>query len=123
MIVIDARFDYEFKSGHIKGAINIDNQTSLVQRFMHDLDMLRHLMRTKTIIVFHCEFSQKRGPALWKTIRELDRHINMQRHPQIFFPEMYLLEKGFKNFYESYPQMCEGTYKPQAGDVREKSRH
>lgn len=80
-------------------------------------------MKSKTILVFHCEFSQKRGPALWKTLRELDRHLNLGRYPKIFYPEMYLLEKGFKTFHESYPELCVGKYKPQAGDKLEGSRH
>ena len=111
VIIIDCRFDYEYSAGHIKGAINIDNQALLEQTFLHDLQKVRELMRTKTILVFHCEFSQKRGPSLWKTLREFDRNINIEKYPKLFFPEMYLLEKGFSAFYRDYPELCEGTYK------------
>mmetsp|Transcript_44487 Transcript_44487/g.59023 ORF Transcript_44487/g.59023 Transcript_44487/m.59023 type:complete len:106 (+) Transcript_44487:659-976(+) len=76
MIIIDCRFDYEYQGGHIKGAINIDNQEALERVFLHDVEKLRQLMRSRTIIVFHCEFSEKRGPTLWRTLRNLDRRIN-----------------------------------------------
>ena len=69
------------------------------------------MMETNTILVFHCEFSQKRGPSLWKTLRELDRNINHKKWPKVFFPEMYLLEKGFSAFYGKYPELCNGGYK------------
>ena len=73
-------------------------------------------MSSRTIIVFHCEFSEKRGPGLWRTLRNLDRRINQAKcseleEQQIFFPEMYLLERGYKNFFEKHPDLCEGTYK------------
>jgi len=35
---------------------------------------------------------------------------------------MYLLEKGFKHFYENHEELCVGTYKCQFGDKRERSR-
>ena len=116
VIIVDCRFDYEFHGGHIKGAINIDSQEALEREFLHDLSKLRLLMSSRTIIVFHCEFSEKRGPGLWRTLRNLDRRINQAKcseleEQQIFFPEMYLLERGYKNFFEKHPDLCEGTYK------------
>ena len=78
-IVIDCRFDYEYHGGHIKGAINIDNQEALEREFLHDLVRRRQLMSSRTIIVFHCEFSEKRGPTLWRTLRNLDRRINQAK--------------------------------------------
>lgn len=36
---------------------------------------------------------------------------------------MYLLEKGFSNFYKEYPELCIGQYKCQIGDKRERSRY
>lgn len=35
---------------------------------------------------------------------------------------MYVLEKGYKGFFERYPGLCQGTYKAQAGDKQEKAR-
>ena len=79
-------------------------------------------MKERTIIVFHCEFSQRRAPNLWSTLRGLDRHINHEKWPKLFFPEMYVLEKGFSSFYARFPKLCQGGYKCQDGDKLEKSR-
>ena len=76
MVVIDCRFDYEFQAGHIRGAVNIDNVRSLERFFLQDLQKLRQLMQTRTILVFHCEYSEKRGPQLWRELRNLDRKMN-----------------------------------------------
>ena len=62
MIIIDCRFDYEFNHGRIKGAININNQALLERTFLHDIEKLRQHMTSRTILVFHCEFSEVRAP-------------------------------------------------------------
>lgn len=68
-IIIDCRFDYEYQAGHIKGAINIDNQMALANSFIHDVHNLRKMMLTRTILIFHCEFSEKRAPNMWRSLR------------------------------------------------------
>ena len=35
---------------------------------------------------------------------------------------MYVLEKGFSDFHERFPELCQGGYKRQDGDKLEKSR-
>ena len=44
-MIIDARFDYEFAHGHIKGAINIDNKAMLESTFLHNIEKVKELMR------------------------------------------------------------------------------
>ena len=61
-LIIDCRWDYEYEAGHIKDALNIDNPTKLEHTFLQDFDYIRKLMEERTILVFHCEFSQKRAP-------------------------------------------------------------
>lgn len=61
--VIDCRYPYEFKGGHISGAVNIytkDQISELLQksRIPSTSTSKRH------ILVFHCEFSSERGPNL-----------------------------------------------------------
>ena len=67
--VIDCRFDYEYDGGHIPGAINI-NTTNGVEDFLLG-ERVRKPQPSmsgdgarKTVLVFHCEFSQKRAPTL-----------------------------------------------------------
>lgn len=71
-------------------------------------------MNSKTVIIFHCEFSQHRGPKMYRALREIDRRLHIDFYPQLFYNEIYLLEGGFKDFYSKYPQLCEGTYVPMA---------
>ena len=39
-------------------------------------------------IVFHCEFSSKRGPRLCRHLRHLDRTANIDNYPRLHFPEV-----------------------------------
>ena len=43
-MIIDARFNYEYKAGHIKDAINIESPQELERKFIHDLETItRHM--------------------------------------------------------------------------------
>ncbi|KAG5640207.1 hypothetical protein DXG03_000576 [Asterophora parasitica] len=67
--VIDCRFDYEYAGGHIPGAVNI-NTTSGVEELLLGPSLTKPRPSTsgdsvtKTLLVFHCEFSAKRAPTL-----------------------------------------------------------
>jgi M-phase inducer tyrosine phosphatase len=113
IVIIDCRFDYEFNHGHIKGAININEHALLERTFftLNDMEKLRQHMTSRTILVFHCEFSEVRAPSLWRMLREFDRKFNLHHWPKLCFPEMYLLEKGFSAFYKNFPELCVGGYK------------
>ncbi|XP_052820208.1 M-phase inducer phosphatase cdc-25.3-like [Mya arenaria] len=54
------------------------------------------------VIVFHCEFSSERGPNMYRHLRSLDRESNKDSNPQLNFPEVYLLEGGYKEFYHQF---------------------
>ena len=69
------------------------------------------MMREKTTIVFHCEFSQHRGPQMMKLLRQLDRDLNgFAKYPHLCYPEIYLLEGGYKRFFSEFKEWCEGNY-------------
>ena len=36
-------------------------------------------------------------------MRKMDREKNGMNFPSLYFPELYLLEGGYKKFYEVYP--------------------
>ena len=55
------------------------------------------------ILVFHCEFSQKRGPRALRALRNLDRTLNSANWPTLSYPEVYILENGYKNFHSKFP--------------------
>ena len=72
--------------------------------FFKDKSTIETLMNT--VIIFHCEFSQKRGPSMYQALRELDRRLHADLYPLLFFTEIYVLEGGYKLFYETYPNLC-----------------
>ncbi|EAX87258.1 Rhodanese-like domain containing protein [Trichomonas vaginalis G3] len=103
LFIIDCRFPYEFNGGHIKGAMNCNSPTTLFDNFFNQI--------TKgAIIVFHCEFSQSRGPTMAGLFREHDRSINWSHYPYLHYPDVYILDDGYKGFYEKYLDNCDGGY-------------
>jgi M-phase inducer tyrosine phosphatase len=107
---VDCRFDYEYQSGHILDAVNLNGPEAMKDYFFKDRETVERLMQT--VIVFHCEFSQKRGPEMYSAVRELDRRLHINCYPQLFYPEIYILEGGYKLFHEVQPALCIGTYLP-----------
>ncbi|XP_018578216.1 M-phase inducer phosphatase-like [Anoplophora glabripennis] len=103
--VIDCRYPYEFNGGHIDGAINIYTKEQCIE--LLDAKHVPYVSSLKRhILVFHCEFSSERGPNLYRYLRKEDRQKNENAYPNLFYPEIYLLEGGYKNFFEQYSEMC-----------------
>lgn len=68
-------------------------------------------VNSRHVVIFHCEFSSQRGPKLMKFLRERDRQVN--QYPELMYPEIYLLDGGYKEFYQEFKQYCEPqAYKP-----------
>ena len=83
---------------------------------------------TDHVFVFHCEYSQERGPRLlnvrclpavrfvsapqqcFQLLREMDRKIN--QYPTLSYPQLYILDLGYKNFFETHLYCCSGGYVP-----------
>jgi rhodanese-related sulfurtransferase len=95
LMVIDCRFPYEFDGGHIRGAMNVFREDQIVAHFF---DGAVPRFASETTIVFHCEFSSRRGPDAMKLVRQHDRSLDTW--PRLKYPEMYLLEGGYKRYYE-----------------------
>lgn len=99
--VIDCRYPFEYEGGHIKGAINVFSSEQLVFEF---LEKATSTPGSRRVLVFHCEFSSERGPKLSRLLREKDRQIN--KYPALKHPEIYVLEGGYKAFYEEFQDLC-----------------
>jgi len=41
-----------------------------------------------------------------------DRQAHTDSYPELYYPEIYLLEKGYSNFWKEYPQLCTQGYIP-----------
>ncbi|XP_076363993.1 uncharacterized protein LOC143253672 isoform X2 [Tachypleus tridentatus] len=110
--IVDCRYPYEYEGGHVIGAKNIYTKPGIVQEFFSNVKKPSQ-KNCRHIIVFHCEFSSERGPALYKFLREMDRQANKECYPQLYHPEMYILDGGYKAFYEKHWEFCEPQqYKP-----------
>ncbi|EJW02333.1 hypothetical protein EDEG_03235 [Edhazardia aedis USNM 41457] len=97
--ILDCRYDYEYLGGHIIGALNKSKSSDIIE-FYH-----RQKQTGKTdILIFHCEFSQKRAPYLANLLRTIDRNNNI--YPNLDFPEVYILDGGYKGFFNSYRNLC-----------------
>lgn len=56
--IIDCRYPYEFKGGHIVGAVNLHLHE-------HIIDLLANKSsKDYQVLIFHCEFSMQRAPKL-----------------------------------------------------------
>ena len=104
--IIDCRYRYEYEGGHVRGAEN---------RYLHEtiLSLLQQPTSDRNVIIFHCEFSSERGPKMLRFLRSKDRELNKENYPTLSFPEMYLLDGGYKAFFNEHPQLCDPiSYRP-----------
>ena len=83
--ILDARYAYEFKGGHIRGAENFGkwNEDNFKEAFLPEtlgpkhLEVLRRdsppssFDAKRNILIFHCEFSSVRGPTLLRHLRKM----------------------------------------------------
>ncbi|CAF0760930.1 unnamed protein product [Brachionus calyciflorus] len=114
-LILDARYPYEFNGGHIANAQSSFEKENLIQKLFNE--PLQSQDGKRVVLIFHCEFSIERGPKLMREIREMDRLINKHCYPKLYYPEIYLLEGGYKMFYENHLQMCEPkSYLPMLND-------
>lgn len=102
-IIIDCRFSYEFEGGHISGAINISTKEELVERF---LTTPYSPNQKKQLLIFHCEFSSCRGPSLASHLRRSDRMLNSDNYPKLTYPDIVILDGGYRQFFDSNKEHC-----------------
>lgn len=55
--ILDCRYPYEYKGGHIRGSVNTFTTEAIDE-------MLEANNVTGSSLIFHCEFSSQRAPAL-----------------------------------------------------------
>ncbi|NWR12965.1 MPIP2 phosphatase, partial [Paradoxornis webbianus] len=109
-IIVDCRYPYEYEGGHIKGAVNLPLQQG-VKEFLLEQPIMPLDTSKRVIIIFHCEFSVERGPKMCKFLRERDRSCH--EYPQLYYPELYVLKGGYREFFFQFPNHCEPRdYRP-----------
>lgn len=99
-LVIDCRFEYEYEGGHIDGAINYNDKELLARH------LFEHPMEGKVLLIFHCEYSAHRAPMMARHIRSEDRTANAEFYPHLTYPDVYILEGGYSEFYDQHRSRC-----------------
>jgi rhodanese-related sulfurtransferase len=99
VIIVDCRYTYEFEGGHITGALNLPRAERQVLSHFYRSDHTP-AYPSSTTIIFHCEFSSKRGPAAIKALRAAETGRYAAGQLERDYPEVYLLNGGYKAFYE-----------------------
>ncbi|XP_064611575.1 M-phase inducer phosphatase 1-like [Liolophura sinensis] len=129
-VIVDCRYPYEFEGGHIKGAKNLYTRESIMESLVNTPIKTEDPTK-RSIIIFHCEFSSERGPKMSRFLRTMDRNQNEENYPELYYPEMYLLHGGYKDFFaaqkglclpQSYVPMHQDDYKEDMRKFRIKSK-
>ncbi|WFC93746.1 protein-tyrosine-phosphatase [Malassezia brasiliensis] len=119
--IVDCRFAYEHEGGHIMGATNL-NTVEQVQTYfltpgkgLHATQPLPERTQSgmpdesgdtrKFLVIFHCEFSWKRGPSMALALRAADRSLASD-YPRCHFPDVYVLQGGYADFFRTCPELC-----------------
>lgn len=106
IMTVDCRFPYEYEGGHIENAINISLLQLLEKHFALNDPPVESNPAQKTLLVFHCEYSLLRGPTMALHLRKLDRLHNADRYPYLTYPDILVLEGGYKSFFDKYTHLC-----------------
>ena len=107
IMVVDCRFEYEYTGGHIAGAINFNDKEELTAQLL-DPSACTDLTTpsSRTLLIFHCEYSVHRAPLAARHVRAADRTANAHRYPFLTYPDAYILDGGYSAFFREYKQRC-----------------
>lgn len=113
VMIIDCRFDYEYEGGHVSS----NEWLSVHHVPPHRKDYMEELLsfsgksdglvldNDRVCVIFHCEFSKQRGPKMMSHVRSLDRQHNHARYPLLYYPELYVMKGGYKQFFLNQGKM------------------
>ncbi|KAA3671196.1 uncharacterized protein DEA37_0006320 [Paragonimus westermani] len=111
LIIVDCRYPYEFRGGHIQGAVNLAEWPKLCYFLFRSCCDTRSTTTNKprasrTTFVLHCEFSSHRAPTLFTLLRNHDRLLHLNCYPALRYPKVYILRGGYAAFYRHHPELC-----------------
>ncbi|CAF4607663.1 unnamed protein product [Rotaria sp. Silwood1] len=107
--VIDCRYPYEYDGGHISIAKNFFTRPQIHQEYFRSPIKLKDPTK-RIVFIFHCEFSSERAPSLLRYMRSEDRNIHANNYPALHYPELYLLEGGYKALFEHSTEFCKPNF-------------
>lgn len=101
------------------GSVNVSSQQDLEKMFLNNNLEIREKLseselnemkaqrnKHKNLIIFHCEFSSYRGPLMANHLRTCDRYKNQNNYPYLDYPDILILEGGYKNFFTLKSTRC-----------------
>lgn len=47
---------------------------------------------------------------MYSIMRSADRETNLSIYPKLYYPDIYVLQGGYQQFFSSFPEYCEGGY-------------
>ena len=118
--VIDCRSIEEYSAGHINNAYNVPVSHSKCDRSRCN-DSVEEALESiffpvvpdalTTAIVFYCEYSSHRGPTGAAKLKKLDSDkLKNQKSnfnsPMRHYPQVYVLEGGYKDYFQKFPDDC-----------------
>eukprot|EP00045_Choanoeca_perplexa_P018065 m.276723 g.276723 ORF g.276723 m.276723 type:complete len:557 (-) comp17701_c0_seq2:2747-4417(-) len=103
-VILDCRFAFEYSGGSISGALNVWLREHLISTLFGD-PIVEISEGKRVAVIFHCEFSAHRGPLQYHFARLVDEEIS-RSSPHRIFPQMYILEGGYREFHRDFPQYC-----------------
>lgn len=103
LLIVDCRNPYEYRGGHIYGAINVKNFRDVEETFFTP-EALDKYGNGKYVLVFHCQFSSIRGPECKATLKSIDRELTLKKGPNAssFYPDVFLLQGGYDEFFKIF---------------------
>ncbi|KAG6210620.1 hypothetical protein E4U50_002609 [Claviceps purpurea] len=99
-MVVDCRFEYEYEGGHIQGAVNHNDKELFAAQ------LFETPIAGRTLLIFHCEYSAHRAPLMARHVRSHDRTVNAEFYPHLTYPEVYILEGGYSDFFANHRSRC-----------------
>lgn len=102
-IIIDVR-DYDYGPLKIQGSIN--KKSSTLNR--NELQMIAKQYKDYKNIIFHCRFSQARGPSAARGYL-LQKATNQDVFKDYPKQNVFVLEGGILDFQKSYTNLCENV--------------
>lgn len=103
IVLVDARFTHEYDGGHIAGAVNVKTPQEMIELYNRYID-------TGSTIIMYCEFGVQRSRALQSAFRDYDRAQHTHNYPNLSYPNVYVIERGYKEFFQCHPELCVGGY-------------
>lgn len=103
--IIDCRFDYEYAGGHIRNALNFSDHKQL-ELYLFDAARLEAAYRERPMLIFYCEFGEKRSPTLAGYARSADRIRHLNEYPKLAYNEIFVVDGGYAAAHEHVPQHC-----------------